>query len=70
MHAMLLRQWHEKANPLAAKRIRAMTAAMDIIQDRTALLHKELERLVGKPAAQAKALRDRNATAERLLGGI
>ncbi|WP_444461174.1 hypothetical protein [Rhodobacter capsulatus] len=32
MQAMLLRQWHEKHNPKAAKRLRAMRAVMDLIK--------------------------------------
>ncbi len=70
MHAMLLRQWHEKANPQAAKRHRAMLSVMEIIRNRGTLLHAELEKLVGASPAHAKALRDRNAAAEKALGGI
>lgn len=70
MQATLLRQWHEKVNPQAAKRIRAMTAAMDLIRDSTPLIRTSLETLVGKSPAQAKALRDRNAAAEKALGAI
>lgn len=70
MHAALLRQWHEKANPVASKRLRAMQSAMAMIQDRGALVHGELEKLVGKSPAHAKALRDRNAAAEKALSGI
>lgn len=70
MHAALLRQWHEKANPVASKRLRAMQSAMAIIQDRGALVHGELEKLVGKSPAHAKALRDRNTAAEKALSGI
>lgn len=68
--AMLLRQWHEKANPKAAKRLRAMRAVMDLIQDRAPLIHKELERVVGKSPAYAKMLRDKHIAAEKALGGI
>ena len=70
MQAMLLRQWHEKANPKAAKRLRAMRAVMDLIQDRAPLIHKELERVVGKSPAYAKMLRDKHNAAEKALGGI
>lgn len=70
MHALLLRQWHEKVDPARSKRIRAMRAAMEIIQDRGARIHVELEKLVGKPPAYAKMLRDRNAAAEKAFGGI
>lgn len=70
MHAALLRQWHEKANPVASKRLRAMQSAMAMIQERGALVHGELEKLVGKSPAHAKSLRDRNAAAEKALSGI
>ena len=70
MQAMLLRQWHEKANPKAAKRLRAMTAVMDLIQDRAPLIRTELERAVGKSPSVAQLLRDKHNAAEKALGGI
>lgn len=70
MHAVLLRMWHEKQNPVAAKRVKAMSAAAEMIADRGLLLHRTLEKLVGKPPSHARALRDRNAAAEKALGGI
>ncbi|HCZ01730.1 MAG TPA: hypothetical protein DHV56_17330 [Rhodobacter sp.] len=70
MQEVLLRQWHEKANPVAAKRLRAMRAVMDLIQDRAPLIHMELERVVGKSPAYAKMLRDKHNAAEKALGGI
>ena len=70
MQAVLRRQWNEKANPTASKRLRAMRAVMDLIQDRAPLIHKELERVVGKPPAYAKMLRDKHNAAEKALGGF
>ena len=70
MHASLLRMYHEKQNPTASKRLRAMQSAMAMIQDRGALIHGELAKLVGKSPAHAAALRDRNTAAEKALGGI
>lgn len=70
MQEVLLRQWHEKANPVAAKRLRAMRSVMDLIQDRAPLIHKELERVVGKSPAYARMLRDKHNVAEKALGGI
>lgn len=68
--AVLLRMWHERANPKAAKRQRAMRAVMDLIQDRVPLIRKELERVVGKSPAHARMLRDKHNAAEKALGGI
>jgi hypothetical protein len=45
--ATFLRLWHEKANPTAAKRIRAMQAALDLMGERSGRLHTELEKVVG-----------------------
>jgi hypothetical protein len=47
MQATYLRLWHEKANPTAAKRIRAMQAALDLMGERSGRLHTELEKVVG-----------------------
>lgn len=70
MQAVLRRLWNEKANPTASKRLRAMRAAMDLIQDRGPLIHKEMERVVGKSPAYAKMLRDKHNAAEKALGGF
>lgn len=70
MQAVLRRLWNEKANPTASKRLRAMRAAMDLIQDRAPLIHKEMERVVGKSPAYAKMLRDKHNAAEKALGGF
>lgn len=70
MQAVLRRLWNEKANPTASKRLRAMRAVMDLIQDRAPLIHKEMERVVGKSPAYAKMLRDKHNAAEKALGGF
>jgi hypothetical protein len=47
MQATFKRLWHEKQNPTASKRIRAMQAALDLIGERSGRLHTELEKVVG-----------------------
>lgn len=63
--AILLRMWHEKANPVAAKRVRAMKAALDLLGTNAPLLHKEVERAVGVPQFKVKQFREAKAKADR-----
>ena len=47
MKALLLREYHERFNPDMAKRLRAVTAARDLIDGRIGVLRKELAKAVG-----------------------
>lgn len=47
MQAVLLRMHHEKSNPQAAKRLRAMKGALDLIYANSGYLHSELEKAIG-----------------------
>lgn len=60
-----VRMWHEKANPVAAKRIRAMKGALDLLGTNAPLLFKEVERAIGVPQHKIKAYREAKARADR-----
>ena len=60
-----VRMWHEQANPLAAKRIRAMQGALDLLGTNAPLITKELERAIGTPPHKVKAYRDARAKADK-----
>lgn len=47
MKALLLREYHERFNPGLAKRLRAVTAARDLIDGRIGVLKKEVAKAVG-----------------------
>jgi hypothetical protein len=47
MKQVLLREYHEKFNPGLAKRLRAVTAARDLIDGRMGVLKKEVAKAVG-----------------------
>ena len=47
MQTVLLRMHHEKSNPQAAKRLRAMKGALDLIYANSGYLHTELEKAIG-----------------------
>lgn len=47
MKQILLREYHEKFNPGLAKRLRAVTAARDLIDGRMGVLKKEVAKAVG-----------------------
>jgi hypothetical protein len=47
MKAILLREYHERFNPGLAKRLRAVTAARDLIDGRLGVLRKEVAKAVG-----------------------
>ncbi len=59
------RMWHEKANPLAAKRIRAMQGALDLLGTNAPLITKELERAVGVAPFKVKQYREAKARADK-----
>jgi hypothetical protein len=47
MKGILLREYHERFNPALAKRLRAVTAARDLIDGRMGVLKKEVAKAVG-----------------------
>jgi len=47
MKSILLREYHERFNPGLAKRLRAVTAARDLIDGRMGVLKKEVAKAVG-----------------------
>ena len=63
--ATFTRLWHERSNPAAAKRLRAMKGALDLIGERSGLVFKEMERAVGAPLAKVQAIKKAKADAER-----
>ena len=65
MQKVLLRMAHEKADPVRAKRLRAMQAARDLLMDRSGLLHSQLEKAVGVPPHKVKELRDAKSKADK-----
>lgn len=65
MQAILLRMWHEKNSPAVSKRLKAMQAARDLIIRNSGLLHSELEKAVGAPAHEVKALRAAKSKADK-----
>ena len=64
-HQIYTRMWHEKANPLAAKRIRAMQGALDLLGTNAPLITKELERAIGAPPHKVKQFREAKAKADK-----
>lgn len=67
MHAILVRMWHEKANPATAKRLRAFQAAKELIERNAPLVFQQVEKAVGAPGAKIKKLRDAKSEAEAAL---
>lgn len=57
MQTVLLRMHHEKSNPVGAKRLRAMKAALELLGSNAPLLHKELEKAVGVPHHEVEKYR-------------
>lgn len=65
MQTMLLRLYHEKTNPRAAKQLRAAKAGLELLGERAPLLFKEMEKGVGAPATKVQRLRAAKAKAEK-----
>jgi len=63
--AILTRMYHEKANPHLAKRLKAMTGAKALIEERGGLVFGELEKAVGVPPHKVKQLRDAKTASEQ-----
>lgn len=60
-----LRIYHEKNSPQVAKRLKAMHGAKAMIEQRSGLVHGELEKAVGMRPDKVKALRDAKDAAEQ-----
>ena len=67
LQAVMLREYHAKHYPQLDKRLKAMKGALTLTMDRGALLHRELERGVGKPSHEVERLRQAKLNAERAL---
>lgn len=65
VQAMLLRLYHEKTNPRAAKQLRAAKAGLELIGERGGLLFGEMEKAVGAKQAKVQKLRAAKAAAEK-----
>ncbi|WP_446654926.1 hypothetical protein [Blastomonas sp.] len=65
MQALLTREFHERMNPEAAKRVRLMKAADALLADRHSALGRALEKAIGAPPAKVRALREAKTAAER-----
>jgi hypothetical protein len=70
--AILTRIYHEKASPLLAKRLKAMSGAKALIEERGGLVFGELEKAVGVSSHKVKQLRDAKDAAEQafVLKGV
>ncbi|MFL6725056.1 MAG: hypothetical protein ACJ8FS_00910 [Sphingomicrobium sp.] len=65
MQASLLKLYREKANPAMAKRLKAMTSAKALIEDRGGLVLKEMEKAVGLPPHKVQRLRQAKSKSEQ-----
>lgn len=65
MQAVLLRQYHEKTNPRAAKQLRAAKAGLELLGERGGLVFGEMEKAVGAKQAKVQKLRAAKAAAEK-----
>jgi hypothetical protein len=63
--SVLLRLYHEKTNPRAAKQLRAAKAGLELIGERGGLLFGEMEKAVGAKQAKVQQLRAAKAKAEK-----
>jgi hypothetical protein len=65
VQAVLLKLYHEKANPRAAKQLRAAKAGLEMLGERGGLIFKEMEKAVGAKQAKVQQLRAAKAAAEK-----
>jgi hypothetical protein len=65
MQEVLLREYHTTHNPQTAKRLNVMKGALALIDQRSGLVFKEMEKAVGSTPAKVRALRDAKAAAEK-----
>jgi hypothetical protein len=65
MQASLLKLYREKSNPAMAKRLKAMTNAKALIEERGGLVLKEMEKAVGLPPHKVQQLRQAKTQSEQ-----
>jgi hypothetical protein len=65
MQQTFTRMYHERMNPDAARRVKLMTAANQLLADRHSSIGKALQKAVGAPVKKVQALRDAKTAAER-----
>ena len=65
VQAVLLKLYHEKANPRAARQLRAAKAGLELLGERGGLIFGEMERAVGAKQAKVQKLRAAKAAAEK-----
>ena len=63
------RMWHEKQNPVAAKRIRAMQGALSLIHNNATLLIGEVQKAIGVPPEKVRQYREAKAKADKAFAG-
>jgi hypothetical protein len=64
MQAVLTRMFHAKHNPLKEKRLKAAKAGLDLIVERSGLVHAELEKAVGAAPHKIQKIRFARSAAE------
>ncbi len=67
MQAHLTRQYRETQEPVLAKRLKALTGAKKLIEQRGGLVFKEIEKAVGMPPHKVTSLRQARTAAEQAL---
>ena len=67
MQTVLTRMFHERNSPETARRLKAMQAARDLIENNAPLTFKERDKAVGKHPGQVKLLRDAHAKTRAAL---
>lgn len=67
---VMLRMYHEKAQPQTAKRLAAAKAAQDYLDRNAGLLWKEIEKAIGGDHRKVQMLRKGANASKRAFGGI
>ena len=70
MHNLLREAWHRRSRPEVADRHDLLRRALDLALERSALLRKELRKVVGADAQQIANLRSRSDRATAALSAI
>jgi hypothetical protein len=65
MQTVLLRMHHEKTQPLAAKKLRAMKGALELLETNAPKLHLELQRAIGVPPHEVEKYRAAKARTDK-----
>lgn len=65
VQAVLVKLYHEKANPRAAKQLRAAKAGLELLGQRGPLIFGEMEKAVGEKQVKVQKLRAAKAKAEQ-----